>query len=203
MFSDCVARSSRAIVRPMALRSDVPLPSLVLDFPHGRITADTGAVERLVALPAAWVGELLECLPDGLDAFADRLVPSVVADAQRVLEDLPGALPEEVAWALSLAFAHRGLGTVAFERWGEALFLVWRSPPASGPGFREFAARFASRVLAELLGLRVRGVVLHGEGGVLRILLASPETCLEVRSLTVEGISPEAILEMLTHGDPT
>lgn len=203
MFSDCVTCASHAIVGSMGLRSDAPIPSLVLDFPHGRITTDTAEAERLVALPAAWVGELLECLPDGLDAFADRLVPSIVADAMAVLEDVPGALPDEIAWALSLAFARRGLGVVSFERWGDALLLVWRSPPASGPGFREFAARLSSRALAELLGLRVRGVVFHGEGGVLRILLASPETCLEVRSLTVEGVSPEAILEMLTHGDAT
>ena len=187
----------------MGLRSNAPTPTLVLDLPRGRI--DTGAAQsdRLVALPAAWVGELLECLPDGLDAFADRLVAPMVADAAEALEDIPGSLPEDVAWALSLAFARRGFGLVSFERWGDALLFVWRSPPATGPGFREFAARLSSRVVAELLGLRVRGAVLNGDGATLRVLLASPETCQEVRSLTVEGVSPEAILELLTTGDAT
>jgi hypothetical protein len=187
----------------MGLRSNAPTPSLVLDLPRGRLDAGTAQSERLVALPAAWVGELLECLPDGLDAFADRLVAPIVADAAEALEDIPGSLPEDVSWALSLAFGRRGFGLVSFERWGDALLLVWRSPPATGPGFREFAARLSSRVVAELLGLRVRGAVLNGDGATLRVLLASPETCQEVRSLTVEGVSPEAILEMLSPGETT
>lgn len=189
------------MVAAMGLRRDAPTPSLVLDLPRGRIDAGAARPERLLALPAAWVGDLLECLPDGLDAFADRLVAPIVADALEALDDVPGSLPEDIAWALSLAFARRGLGLVSFERRGDALLLVWRSPPADGPGFQELAARLASRAVADLLELRVRGVILPDDSSSLRVLLTSPETCQEVRSLLIEGASSEAILEMLVAGD--
>lgn len=168
-----------------------------MDLPRGRLTSGEHP-DRLLALPAAWIGELLECLPDGLDAFADRLVAPIATDVSEVLDDPQSALPEDLAYALSLAFARRGFGVVAFERWGDALLFVWRSPPSSAQGFREFAARLASRLIGELLGLRVRGVTLSGDSSALRVLLASPETCQEVRSLGVEGVAPEALLQMLT-----
>ena len=108
-----------------------------MDLPHGRIDSGGPDRERLVALPAAWFGDVLESLAEGHGAFADRLAGAIVAEAAASLDDPEGCAPDEVAWALSLAFARRGLGLAAFERWGDALLFVWRAAPAEGGGGEE------------------------------------------------------------------
>ena len=172
-----------------------------MDLPHGRIDSGGPDRERLVALPAAWFGDVLESLAEGHGAFADRLAEAIVAEAAASLEDPDGCAPDEVAWALSLAFARRGLGLAAFERWGDALLFVWRAAPAEGPMFREFASRLAARAVGELLHLSADGVVVGADDGALRILLANAETCHRVRGLTADGLSHEAVMALLTPGD--
>lgn len=172
-----------------------------MDLPHGRIDSGAPDRERLVALPAAWFGDVLESLAEGHGAFADRLAGAIVAEAAAALDDPEGCSPDEVAWALSLAFARRGLGLAAFERWGDALLFVWRAAPASGPMFREFASRLAARAVGDLLHLTADGVVVGADEAALRILLASPETCHRVRGLSADGLSHEAVLAQLTPGD--
>lgn len=172
-----------------------------MDLPHGRIDAGGPEAERLVALPATWFGEVLEGLSDGRDAFADRMVGALVRESSAALDDPSSCTPDEVAWALSLSLARRGLGLVAFERWGDALVFVWRSAPASGEAFRAFASRLASRLVGELFGLDVAGVTLAGEAAELRIALLNPEASRGLRARAGEAITSDAILALLTGDD--
>jgi hypothetical protein len=196
------------MVAAMGLRSNLSSPTLVIDLPRGRLEAaprsgQEGAAERLVAMPSAWFGDLIECLPDGVESFADRLVTPLLDEVTASLDDAQTATPEELAWSLSRAFGARGLGLISFERWGEALVLVWRTPPGSGQNFQDFGARLVSRLLGDLLGVRTRGVTLDANAQVLRILLASPETCQDVRALVFQGRPTTEVLDLLTTGTPS
>ncbi len=172
-----------------------------MDLPHGRIDSGGLGAERVVALPATWFGEALEGLSDGRDAFADRLVGAVVREAAASLEDPAACTPDEVAWALSIALARRGLGLAAFERRGDALLFVWRSAPVKSAAFRGFAARLASKAVGELLGLTVRGVALGDDASDLHIALLSPDEAAALSERVGAGASVDAALDQLIPGD--
>lgn len=172
-----------------------------MDLPHGRIDSGGPEAERVVALPATWFGEVLESLVDGREAFADRLVGALVREASAALDDPGASMPDEVAWALSLAFARRGLGLASFERRGDALMLVWRSAPASGAAFSAFAARLAARAVGDLLGLSAEGVPLGGDASGLRIALVNPEAAKALRARVGDAPPVDATLDLLIPGD--
>ncbi len=172
-----------------------------MDLPHGRIDAGGPEAEHLVALPASWFGEVLEGLADGREAFADRMVGALVRESASALDDPASSTPDEVAWALSLALARRGLGLAAFERWGDALVFVWRAAPASGAAFRAFASRLASRIVGDLYGLDVAGVALAGGATELRIVLLNPDAARRLHARGGDALTSDAALALLTAGD--
>lgn len=172
-----------------------------MDLPHGRIDSGGPEAERVVALPATWFGEALEGLTDGRDAFADRLVGAIVREAAAALDDAAASAPDEVAWALSIALARRGLGLAAFERRGDALLFVWRSAPVKSAAFREFSARLASKAVGELLGLNVHGVALGDDASALHIALLSPDEAAALRARADGNGSIDAALDLLIPGD--
>lgn len=181
----------------VALRTNVPSESLVLDLPRGRIETAAPERARVVALPAAWLGDLLEKLPPGadLDVLAAGLAPSIVREARATLLHTDDPTPEETGYALSVAFALHGLGVGHFERWGDALTLVWRDPPAHEPAFQRLAARLAARVIGELSGLDVHGAVVRATGDELQVFFGSQEACAKATELARSGLGLGALFD--------
>jgi hypothetical protein len=200
----CLSHRDCAIVADaVAIRNPVLSPALVMDYSRGRIDTQGNASERVLCLPATLFADMLDHMRDGRETFADRLVDPMVQEVKQALEGLDALPPEEVAWALSVSLGRRGLGTVAFETWGDAMVLVWHTPPSVSQHFQDFASRLASRVVGDLYGLPVHGVVLSAEVAVLRVLLASKETAQALHARPAKQISVEATLAALVQGDRT
>lgn len=174
--------------------------SVVVDFPHGRIESRAAATERLVALPASWFARVFD-LDAPLGALADALAEPVAKEALGHLDGAPDPTPDEVATALSIALASKGLGLAAFERWGDLLCVVWRDPPASSRGFEAFAERVLARVVGDVVGAEISGVVIDRGAARLTILLGADETCAHVRGLVEKGVGLPALADHLTVGD--
>lgn len=175
-------------------------PSLVVDFPHGRIESRAATTERLVALPTSWFARVFE-LDAPFDALADALAEPVAKEALDHLDGAPDPTPDEVATALSIALASRGLGLASFERWGDVLCVVWRDPPATSKGFEAFAERVLARVVGDVVGAETEGVVIDRGGARLTVLLGSEATCAHVRDLVAKGVGLPGLADHLTVGD--
>ncbi len=191
--------SSRAVaIRPLDL-SNV----LVADLPRGRL-GSARSDTRLVALPADLLDALVEqhaSAPGrGAGDLVGALAPALVTDARVVLGEAVDPSPDDVAYAVSVAFATRGFGLAAFERWGDALVFVWRDPPCRGGAFRDLAASLAARVVGELTGIDIHGAVVTAGDDALRVLLASAETCALARDLGRQGQGLGAVLDQLSPG---
>lgn len=174
---------------------------LVADLPRGRI--ESRHKQRLVAVPAEWLVTLV-----GRAALraADRvelgvsLAALVEADARRVLDE-DEAAPEDIAYALSMALASRGLGTVEFERWGDALTLLWHELPEETETWEDLASSAAAALVRSLTGLSVEGAPVGWSHGSLRVLLASREVCALARESARAGEALPAFLARLERGE--
>jgi hypothetical protein len=173
--------------------------ALVADLSRGRLESTRPPV-RLVALPASWLGELLDQVPEAGTRLARTWAAPLAQDARVVLgEDEPS--PEAMAYALSCALAVRGLGTVQLERWGDALVLRWMDPPCHGPVFAALGADLLARVVGELMDVPTHGASLgSAEESFLRVLLGSASACALARELGARGASLPAVLDALAPG---
>ncbi len=171
--------------------------ALVADLPRGRLTLTTSQEARVVALPGALLSALIVAGGPGAVAAADALGDALGDDARAFLAGADDPTPEQTAHALSLALSLRGLGTACFERWGEALLLILRDPPAEGMG--AFVARAGARAVSAVTGIDAEGAVLGAEAEEVSVLLASPETAQAARGLVAGGSSRAAVLARL-HG---
>jgi hypothetical protein len=168
--------------------------ALVADLPRGRIEGRDQ--RRLVAVPADWLEQLVTHARGAADTVGTALGAALEADARAILEGAQEASPEDVAYALSVALATRGMGTVEFEQWGDALTLIWREPPGSGDALGEMFATTAARLVEAVSGQPISGAAVGREGSSLRVLLASREVCDLARERIRRG---EAFGEVLAH----
>lgn len=183
---------------PMPLRTPDLTNILVADLPRGRVeSADS---TRLLALPAAWISDLISRAPDVAVELAPRLAQDLARDAQSHLGGLTEPSPEDSAHALSLAFAARGLGLCHFERYGDALTLIWTAPPSTSAGFARFAAALSARALSILTELDVHGAVLSAGADEVRVFLGSRGACEFAAELAAAGSAPGTVFDRLTHG---
>lgn len=183
----------------MALRTPDLTDILVADLPRGRVESSVGST-RLLALPAAWVTELIARAPDAAIELAPSLAQDLARDARSYLDGQSDPSPEDSAHALSLAFATRGLGLCTFERHGDALTLLWAAPPATSAGFARFAAALSALALSALTGLDVHGGVMSASSSEIRVFLGSREACALAAELSASGSAPGAIFDRLTPG---
>ncbi len=171
-----------------------------VDLPRGRLgSSDT----RVVALPAAYFDLLAERHAQAADDLAATLTPLVVDDARAVLADTEVPRPDDMGYALSIAWALRGLGRVSFERWGDALLLVWHDPPGRSGAFRAMGATLVARVLSALTETEVHGAVVSPsstQGEMFYVLLAGADACALARDLDRQGHTLGAILDRLSPG---
>jgi hypothetical protein len=133
-------------------------------------------------------------------ALGSALATQLEPDARAALAGEQDPSPEDLAYALSAAFAARGLGLAAFEQWGDAVALVWRDPPVSSTVFGDIAASAAATLVSKLTGLNVSGAVIGSENGELRVLLASQAVCDHARSRVKAGDAFATILARLERG---
>ena len=168
--------------------------ALVADLPRGRLEGRDN--QRLVAGPADWLEQLVGHASSAAETVGAALGRALRNDASAVLEGGKNASPEDVAYALSVALAMRGMGTVEFEQWGDALTLIWRDPPGSGDALAELFAATAADLVRGVTGLDVAGAAVGRDGSSVRILLASSEACAMARDRARRG---EAFGEVLAH----
>lgn len=172
--------------------------SLVADLPRGRI--ESRDKQRLVAMPAEWIVALVKRAnlgPADRAELGALLASALVADVKRVLDEDESS-PEDMAYALSMALATRGLGTVEFERWGDALTLLWHDLPEEGnEAWGDIGAAAGAAVVRSLTGLAVEGAPVGWSHGSLRVLLASKAVCAIAREKTKAGESLLAVLGTL------
>jgi hypothetical protein len=90
---------------------------------------------------------------------------------------------------------------VEFERWGDALVLLWRDPPMDGPAWAELAASTSAMLLGRLTGLDVSATPLGDDGGTLRMLLGSRAACAMARERVAAGDGLSAIVARLERGE--
>jgi hypothetical protein len=171
--------------------------ALVADLPRGRLTLTTSQEARVVALPGALLGALVAVGGPAVEAAADALGDALAGDVKAFLDGADDPGPEAFAHALSLALGLRGLGTGRFERWGDALLLVLRDPPAGGLG--ALVARSAARAVSTVTGVAAEGAVIAADGDALSVLLASAETAAAARAMVSAGLGRAAVLARL-HG---
>ncbi|MFO0624855.1 MAG: hypothetical protein U0325_04505 [Polyangiales bacterium] len=177
-------------------------PSVVVDFPRGRVESRGGTAERLVLLPATAFASLFEG-PTDLRPLADDLADAVARDARAHLDGNADPTPDEVATSLSHATAARGMGLVAFERWGDLLCVVWRDPPASSAGFASFAERFLARAVGAVAGMSASGAVIDRDAARITVLLGAEATCAHVRTLVAQGVGLPRLADHLLAGEPS
>ncbi len=148
-------------------------PALALKFDLGRgAVSQVGVGPRLI-LPVEVLTKLLESA--GADAARDAGHHLGAEIGRRVLatlgDDLSDAAPEVVLEHLGGELALLGLGSLGFERWGQALvFVVQGGLPEAAD---DFVAALFDGALLRLLGKSTRAVrVARGDGQV-RYLMAS------------------------------
>jgi len=164
---------------------------LVADLARGRI--DLRGEGRVVALPAGWLERISPQLaPDAGHALAEALEPSV----RGALTDVGGASPEEIAHALTVAFAMHGLGAVSLESWGDAAVIVWRDPPSTQPGFRVLAEATMAHLISRISDVGVSAAVIGHDATHLRLLLSSRAACDAARAAS-NGHGISAALDAL------
>nr|MBK7065960.1 hypothetical protein [Deltaproteobacteria bacterium] len=178
-----------------------PLASAVtVDLSHGRIELKTPSVDRAVAVPTVWLARAIAALGDELVPLAKSLADSVANDAAIILDGTADPTPEEVAYAIALALGQRGLGTCAFERYGDALTLLWNSPPSTHADFHRFAATLVSQVVSEVTRVQTQAAVLSTHADGITLFLGSEAACDLVRERAGRGESGPQILATLLGG---
>lgn len=175
---------------------------MVVDFPRGRVESRGDNAERLVLLSASAFASLFE-LPVALHGLADGLAEAVAKDTLIHLDGASDPTPDEVATSISFATAARGLGLVAFERWGDLLCVVWRDPPVSSERFGAFAERFLARVVGDAIGMEAAGVVIDRDASRITVLLGAEATCEHVRTLVSQGVTLPRLADHLLAGEPS
>lgn len=177
--------------RPLDLRG-----AIVANLPRGRI--ETRDQRRLVALSVQWLESLISSVSiETARSLGASLARELERDARSVLENEAEASPEDVGYALSVVLASRGLGLVHFERWGDALALVWREVPCRSEVWRELIASTAAALVSGLTGLDVAGAPIGPSESEVCVLLASRETCEAARRMAREGHSLPQIVASL------
>ena len=159
-----------------------PLASAVtVDLSQGRIELKTPSLARAVAVPATWLARAIAALGEDGVALAKLLAESVARDAMMILDGTSDPTPEEVAYAIALALGQRGLGTCAFERFGDALTLLWNFPPTADVTFHRFATTLVAQVVSDITGVPTHAAVLSTEPEALTLFLGSEPACALVR----------------------
>jgi hypothetical protein len=172
--------------------------AIVADLPRGRIEARDR--RRLVALPAGWLDLLVAHAPqDALEDLGRALGDELEPDARAVLDESDEPSADDVAYAVTVALATRGLGVAYFERWGDALSLVWRDAPGRGEAWSELAAAAAAALLGRLTGLDVAGAPVAVDETEVRVLLASRAVCDDARRLAHAGHPMSQIVARLAR----
>lgn len=181
----------------MATRLHPLASALTVDLSRGRLELKTPSVARAVAVPAAWFARAAAALGDQADALAKSLAEAVAKDAVTILDASPDPTPEEVAYAIALALGQRGLGTCAFERYGEALTLHWHSPPATDAAFHRFAIKLVSEVVSDVAGVPTGATVLASDEESLTLFLGADEALAFVSARAGKEPGPQILAALL------
>lgn len=178
-----------------------PLASAVtVDLSHGRIELKTPSLARAVAVPASWLVRAISALGDDAVPLAKSLAESVARDAVSILDGTADPAPEEVAYAIALALGQRGLGTCAFERFGDALTVLWNSPPSTEPAFHRFATTLIAQVVSDVTGVETDAAVLSTDAEAITLFLGAAGACAHVRERAGRGEPGPQILATLLGG---
>lgn len=184
----------------MATRLHPLASALTVDLSHGRIELKTPSIACAVAVPASWLARAVAALGDGVDALAKSLAEAVAKDAVMILDGTVDPTPEEVAYAIALALGQRGLGTCAFERYGDALTLLWDSPPATDASFHRFATVLVAQIVSDVMGVQTHAAVLSVHATGLTLFLGAEAACTLVRERAARGETGPQILATLLGG---
>lgn len=170
----------------MSLRQERLRTLLQVDLAHGTLKANDGAA--MLALPPSALQALLaHCPESALVALGRALGEGLGNSARSTVEHVDSTSPEDGLAALGAHLASHGLGSVALERWGDALVLLWRGFPLTGNGASTVLTECASTMVTTFTGALTGAVELESSGAGHRLLLASEATCKAVRSALSAG----------------
>jgi hypothetical protein len=176
-------------------------PSHTVEFDFARGVVALGPAAPRVLLPADLLRDLLPALPE--DARTDLGHRLGTELARRVGERLGPAVTEAsiecVVEHLGGEVALTGLGSLALERWGQALVLALAGSPL-GAGGDELLARLVEGALQRLFGRDTRAVVLERAEGTVRLLVVSPRTAARVAEWLAAGTAWGEALARLQSG---
>lgn len=133
----------------------------------------------LLAVPTEGLARALnQGGPMAIRLLGEALGESLVGPAREALPDgLDGASPGDFAYAINAGLARFGLGSIAFEQWGDALVARWSNAPETSGPLAELSAHALSHALKALFGLDVSSAIVAGAQGTLTVLLASEAAC--------------------------
>ncbi len=175
-----------------------PARAVRLDFRRGAALASDD--ERLVLLPAAALTELaLEAEPELRLTLGKALGASLGARVAARLggsEAAVGASLETFVDELGGEIAAAGLGTLALERWGQALVVLVGNPAVDDDAF---LGGLVGAALAAATGKDIHAVHLSSTDGQAKLLVASRGTAGRVREWLAAGDTFGSVIQKL-HG---
>jgi hypothetical protein len=172
----------------MAVAEFNPSGAVNFDLSAGRVQLDKASARILV--PADTLLEVCQAAGDeALRAFGRRLGAEA---GRRVAERLSDAVAtvtaDIVVDHLGGDLALVGLGSLGLERWGAALVVTLHNGPF-GPAGVDLLEAVVEGALQRVFSRDVAAIALDPSGDPLRLLVASPNTGMKVRSWLNEGVS--------------
>lgn len=153
-----------------------------------------------VVLSTKAFGALLAAAPPSARSLVGSEIGDVmgarIAARRGGTDGVRAASLEDVVLELASELALAGFGTVALERWGRALVLLFTAPTFDAP---ELYTALAARVVSRATGGNAEGQLLSKDGGV-RVLLASAHGAMRVRGWLNQSVPWAEALVRLQGG---
>lgn len=174
-----------------------PTRAVVFDLNRGQVTLSGGAAVLL--LPADALAEMCTALdPAAVRHFGSLLGQHAGARVRArwgvAYAPTLEAMVDQLGGELSLA----GLGSLVFERWGQALVVHIEGCPL--PRGQELMSAYIESALRASVERDVNALVLERDASSLRLLLCSKSASLEVTTWLAAGMSWSAALAALHRG---